>query len=213
MATKANKEQVATFLGALVTLLLGKHSEKISKIDGEKIQQAIDTDDKAGLLDRIIKFINNGCNFVLVIAQHVINFDTEAKVPFEGAKLDTRTGLTGNVSFEPKKWIAKNELKDGETSITGHEFLKRLQAGKKVLPNSNMIDWLIEHQDEPGVKEFLDQYRGKVLYAFGDIFRNSGGDLCVRCALVSDERWVSRCSWLDDGFLEHDLALFLANTK
>lgn len=209
MAKKATTSQIGSFLSGLIALFFSEKAEKIvSELQYAKIQDAIDWEDKLELLKRIVKFINNGFNFVIDVAQHVINFDASAKMPFAGASLSERDyAITGDVAFNPSEWIAKNELKDGETYITGHEFLKRLKAGKKVLPNSNMINWLVEHQNELGVKEFLEQYKGKVLYAFGDIFRDSDGDLCVRCAIWDGDAWVSSCYWLGLTFVEHLLAL------
>lgn len=212
--TPASVGQVKSLIAKVLTWLLGLITEgkkDVPNIDFNAIQKIIDGDDKK-MVGNLIEFINRGFEFVIVVAQHVINFDLPATVPFSGATLNERIGLTGTIAFKPEEWIAKNELQAGETYITGHEYLKRLKASKNQLPNSNQIDWLVEHQNEPGVKEFLEQYKGKVLYAFGDVFRGSGGGLYVRCMVWDGGAWVSDYGWLDGDFYEHRLAL-LQKTK
>ena len=74
MAKKATLAQVGAFWTMIHTLFLGLFTEKnddlLSKIDGSKIQDAIDIPGKNNFLFEFIKWINNGCklNYLLINA-------------------------------------------------------------------------------------------------------------------------------------------------
>ncbi|KKQ35813.1 MAG: hypothetical protein US50_C0004G0002 [Candidatus Nomurabacteria bacterium GW2011_GWB1_37_5] len=215
MATKPTSlDQFGSFITSLLTLLMalitGK-SKKIAEIDGDKVQELIDREDKQSIINELIKFINNGWKMTYLIAARVLDLDAPAKMPFSGATLKERSGMSGRIVLDLQKIKVIHKLQEGESYITGYEFKKRLIDDKETLFNSNLIDSLVAGQDEPDMKAFLDQHRGKVLVDFGDTFSDSHGRLYVRCAIVDDERWVSDCHWLDYDFHGHSLALVSAN--
>ncbi len=180
------------------------------KIDFGKLQDIMNPQDKSDLVNVFIQLINNGWKMTYLVAARVLDLNAEPKLPFSGAKLHERIGMSGKIVLDFKEIKAINKLKEDEGYISGHKFKKRLIDDKETLFNSNLIDELITDQDEPDVKAFLDKYKDKVLVDFGDVFSGSGGDLCVRCAIVFVGRWVSHYRWLGYGWYERSLALVLA---
>ena len=217
MKTKtASPAQLGSFVNSLLTLLwalITEKSKKLAEIDGEKIQEIIDRKDKQSIIDELIKFINNGWKMTYLTAARVLDLDAEPKMPFRGAKLHERIGLKGRIALDFKKITAIHKLKEGESYITGHEFKKRLIEDKETLFSSNLIDFLIANQDELDIKSFLDQYRDKVLFDFGDTFYDSSGRLYARALIVDGGRWVSDCDWVVVDYGGHNPALALVLAK
>lgn len=216
MAKKpASLDQVGALMLKLTSIFLGfitGKNKKIEQIDGGKIQEIIDEENTDSILDVIIQLINNGWKMTIIVAQRVINFDAVAKLPFSKAKFYGRTGIgmVGTVAIDFKKIKAVNKLEKGESYITGNEFISRLKKAKEKLFGANLIDLLVNNQNDLDVKEFLNQYRGKVLVDFEDVFAGSNDYLYIRYAIVNDGVWVSYCRWLGDDFDEPFLALVVA---
>lgn len=82
--------------------------------------------------------------------------------------------------------------KDGRT-IRGYELRDEL-TGKPVL-NANILDALYEHPEL-----IPDNWKGKVVFFWGTIFRDADDDLYVRCLSFRDSRWRRHYYWLDYGF-------------
>ncbi len=104
------------------------------------------------------------------------------------------SGVRGEITFDPAK-IASHFVdgqKDGK-SIVGHE-LKKLLEGQPVLP-ANVLDYLLAHPEL-----IPDAWKGKYLYFWGTIYRDSDGSLCVRCLYWSDGRWDWGYDWLGRRF-------------
>ena len=80
------------------------NSKKLSEIDGDKIQEAIDAEDKETFFDNLIKFINNGCRFNYILANVFMVGDIFRQRATKG---DTRMDISGNT----EDWIIKPNLK------------------------------------------------------------------------------------------------------
>ena len=77
--------------------------------------------------------------------------------------------------------------------VEGIELQKQLK-GKKPL-NATVLDWLIEHP------EYIpDEWKGKYVFFWGTIYRDSDGSLCVRCLCFSGGHWRQNYDWLDRGW-------------
>ena len=108
-------------------------------------------------------------------------------------------------TFDPKKIELVNEVKDGETAITGTEYRARLE-GKPVL-NANVLDYLLKN-----LHLIPEDWKGKAIFFWGTIYRDSSGDLYVRYLDWYGGRWYWSCDWLDNGWSSNYPAA-LASTK
>ena len=108
-------------------------------------------------------------------------------------------------TFDPKKIELVNEVKDGETAITGTEYRARLE-GKPVL-NANVLDYLLKN-----LHLIPEDWKGKAIFFWGTIYRYSDGDLCVRYLCWDGSGWGWNYRWLGNRWSSDDPAA-LASTK
>lgn len=97
-------------------------------------------------------------------------------------------------------WLAPNQ----EDGIIGTEL-------QKLVPNplnANVLDYLLEN---PTL--IPEKWKDKCIYFWGTIYRNSDGDLYVRCLYWSGYRWDWSYCWLDGNFYGVDPAAVLASPK
>ena len=87
--------------------------------------------------------------------------------------------------------------------IRGTELREELK-GKPVL-NANVLDYLLKHPEL-----IPEEWKGKAVFFWGTIYRDSRGNLCVRCLYWDGSRWYWSHNWLDDFWLADNLALLLA---
>ena len=91
-------------------------------------------------------------------------------------------------------------LKDGETSIDGKKYEKRLP--KKLLGFQH-LEWLVEHQGE--FPELLEQAKKENFWYIdfsGLVVVYEDGDRRVPYGARFGERWGARWHWLDNRFLQ-----------
>ena len=101
----------------------------------------------------------------------------------------------GQLAFDASKvglYLSTRQT-EGEKRIGGHDLRKEL-ADKPVL-NANVLDYLLAHPEL-----IPDAWKGKYLYFWGTIYRDSDGSLCVRCLYWSDGRWDWGYDWLGRRF-------------
>lgn len=110
-------------------------------------------------------------------------------IPYEGWKVDYHNGIT---NFDPQTLSLHLEPEQEKKYIKGHILAERLKD--KAL-NASVLDYLLENP-----KLIPDEWKGKWVYFWGTIYRNSGGDLYVRCLDWDDGQWQSNYHWLDDGW-------------
>ena len=82
--------------------------------------------------------------------------------------------------------------KDGKT-INGNTLRTKL-GGQQVL-NANVLDYLFAHPEL-----VPEEWKDKAIFFWGTIYRNSGGNLYVRCLYWGVSRWVWVSVWLGDGW-------------
>ena len=113
--------------------------------------------------------------------------------------------------FIPKRWKVEKHIKHGmmewssdkvrlhlspnqnkKDGIQGYDLRKELE--KEPTLNANVLDYLLSH------KELIpEEWKGKTIFFWGTVFRDSDGDLCVRY-LYWDGRWCWGCRWLDSAW-------------
>jgi len=124
--------------------------------------------------------------------------DTEKPKIIDGWKIKEHKSL-GKVDLSKiKLFISK---KQGNKYIIGTE-LKKFLDNKKVL-NANILDYLLEHQ------ELIPQeWKDGLVFFWGTIYRDSGGNLYVRCLYWNGAKWHWDYCWLDLNFYaSHPAAL------
>lgn len=92
---------------------------------------------------------------------------------------------------------------NGKT-MDGNRLRKDL-AGKPVL-NANVLDYLLAN---PHL--IPEEWKGKTIFFWGTVYRDSDGYLCVRCLRWNGDRWDWDYHWLGYGWLDDNLAALRAS--
>jgi hypothetical protein len=127
----------------------------------------------------------------IVTTKHIIDCSASPFIP-DGWKVEEHQ-KGGLLEWNPA--IVELYLADGQNNntIKGHA-LRKLLAGKLVL-NANVLDYLLAHPEL-----IPEEWKGKCIFFWGTIYRDSGGGLCVRCLCWSGDGWDWDYGWLDYGF-------------
>ena len=129
----------------------------------------------------------------IVQIKHVIDCDSTPFLP-SGWKGVEEHKKGGQLEWDPTKvylHLSPNQ-KDGK-SIVGHELRKEL-TNEPVL-NANVLDYLLAHQDL-----IPESWKGKYVFFWDTIYRDSDDFLYVRSLYWSVGRWRWSSRWLDDAF-------------
>lgn len=78
-------------------------------------------------------------------------------------------------------------------SIEGNKLRKELD--NQLVLNANVLDYLLAHPEL-----IPEEWKGKYIFFWGTIYRDSGGDLYVRCLSWGGSKWDWHCNWLDNDF-------------
>lgn len=148
---------------------------------------------------------------------HVIDCDAK---PFEPVGLTVApeseqiaSRVRGRLVFDPSKVkLYLSEKQQGEKDngkyigkyIIGNELKKELSS-KPVLP-ANVLDFYIHN---PHL--ISEECKGKKIFFWGTIYRDSVGRLCVRCLFFSQDRLCSSYLWLDGGWYDGNPAALFAS--
>jgi hypothetical protein len=127
----------------------------------------------------------------VTITKHLIDLFADPWVPDGWKVVEHRRG-DKEFLFDPSKVVLylDDGQKDGKV-IKGHELRKKL-ADQPVF-NANLLDWYLAH---PNL--IPEEWKGRAVFFWGTIYRDSGGDLCVRCLVWGGGEWLWRCGWLGD---------------
>lgn len=124
--------------------------------------------------------------------------------------------------FTPKNWSVEEHQKGGlfsfdlsklslflsekqkKGAILGHYLRKELE-GKPVM-NANILDYLLVRPEL-----IPEEWKGKYIFFWGTIYRDSDGSLCVRCLYWNGSQWGWHYVWLDFGFFDSDSPGVLAS--
>jgi hypothetical protein len=148
-------------------------------------------------------------------------FDTDAepKLPFDGARIEfhAKGGLVSIVKKDGELWIGGKKVvlhcvgrQQGGKTIRGHELREEL-SGKPVL-NARILDFLLEHTDYIP-ESWKKNEAGNTIYIFfwGTIYRNTDGNLCVRCLYWYGGVWDRYYRWLGSDWNGYRPAALLAS--
>ncbi|MFI5260484.1 MAG: hypothetical protein ACHQU0_01675 [Candidatus Paceibacteria bacterium] len=184
--------QLAT-ISANVTVALPR-AMRLSGLDAKTILKYTDEEGErlSMALAEAFKMLYNG-HASTVALPHIIDCDSALFVP-DGWKVEEHDE-GGQLTFDASKIelyfsVAQDQTKG---SIGGNELRKEL-ADKPVL-NANVLDYLLAN---PHL--IPKEWKGKSIFFWGTIYRDSDGLLCVRCLCWGGNGWRWGRYWLDGGW-------------
>ncbi len=206
--------QITTDQSHAVMAILATNADW-DKIDFDfaRLQDNIIRDPK-GAGERFTTFLRNGCRLVIGEPKSIMAkpFDLVKflgkgwsiwKGPADGDGLSGDEDVCPKVEVELSKFVFRHCLKEGETSITGAEKIRRLNEMSDFIgfgPNVFLGLWEdYQANKENSALEWLFQNFGVTFMDFpGAILRNPDGNRSVLYLYRdSDGGWHWRCNWLD----------------
>lgn len=125
--------------------------------------------------------------------EHIIDLDADPRIPYEGWKVEEHK-KGGQFAWNPAKvalFLSKKQ-QDGN-SIEGNKLRKEMVD--QPVYNANLLDYLL---DNPHL--IPEEWKGKVVFFWGTIYRDSGDFLYVRCLIWLGGRWRQDAYWLGNNF-------------
>lgn len=125
----------------------------------------------------------------VVATKHIIDCDANHTIS-EGWKVEEhRNG--GELEWDPTE--VRLHLSPNQRNckvIEGHKLRKEL-ANEPTL-NANALDYLLAHPEL-----IPEEWKGRLVFFWGTIFRSSVGNLCVRYLIWNGSGWYWDYHWLD----------------
>lgn len=130
-------------------------------------------------------------NAEIQITKHIIDCDAAPFVPKGWAVEEHQEG--GQFNF--KELLVQLSLIEGQQTGTleGNDIRKELamELPDKLSLNANVLDYLLAHSEIiPGY------WKGKDVFFWGTVYKDSEGDLCVRYLTRYDSKWDWNYRWL-----------------
>ncbi|MCC6934802.1 MAG: hypothetical protein IT406_03905 [Candidatus Yanofskybacteria bacterium] len=127
---------------------------------------------------------------------HAIDCDVNPFVP-DGWSYREEDQLPGRIrgtwTWDPSVKLYLSKKQGGDKYIVGNDLRKELKP-QSVLP-ANVLDYLLAHPEL-----IPEDWNGKAIFFWGTIYRNSRGNLYVRCLYWDGGGWDWDYGWLDYGF-------------
>lgn len=140
-----------------------------------------------------VKLFNAGLVEVKLVKHIIIDCSVQPFTP-DVWSVNPEDQLPNRISRKDFEFNSQNLFfyfsdKQKQGVIEGNELKKELES-QKVLP-ANVLDFLLEHQ-----KFIPEEWKGKIIFFFGTIYRNSIGDLFVCCLRWGGDKWHWCYNWL-----------------
>ena len=136
----------------------------------------------------------------IVTTKHVVDCDANPLVP-DGWKVEEHI-KGGQFEWDPSQIeLYLDEGQQNGNSIVGKKLRQKL-SGKKVM-NACVLDFLLAHPEL-----IPEEWKGKAIFFWGTVYRDSDGDLYVRYLVWSDGRWYWFYGWLGYDFNGNSPAAF-----
>jgi len=138
------------------------------------------------------------------LVQHVIDCDADPFLPqgWRGVENHKKGGQFKLDLSKIKLHLSPNQM--DSKCIEGNKLRKEL-ASEPVL-NANVLDYLLAHPEL-----IPEEWKGKYVFFWGTIYRNSNGSLCVRFLFWDDGAWRWGYRWLGYRFHGNNPAAVLAS--
>jgi len=156
------------------------------------------------LLQLVRQALCAGGATVIPLVQHVVDCDADPFLPQGWKKAEYHKG-GGKLTLDPSKirlHLLPNQM--GGRYVEGNKLRKEL-ASEPVF-NANVLDYLLAHQEL-----IPKEWKGRCVFFWGTIYRNSYGYLYVRYLYWDDGAWDWRYDWLGSIFGGNDPAAVLAS--
>ena len=128
----------------------------------------------------------------IVTVKHVIDLNADPFVPKDWKVESHKKG--GELEFDLTKiQLYLSKTQQGGKCIEGNKLKKELESQK--VYNANLLDYLLAHPEL-----IPEEWKGKCIFFWGTIYRNSDGNLCVRYLYFDGESWFWGYGWLGYGF-------------
>jgi len=135
--------------------------------------------------------------------EHVIDCDANPFVPNNWTiEEHQKSGMFKWDPAQVKLYLSESQSKG--KAIGGHDLRKDLR-GKPVM-NACIRDYLLAHPEL-----IPDSWKGKYIFFWGTIYRDSDGDLCVRDLYLGGDRWQWGCYWLEGDWTDRSPAALRAS--
>lgn len=147
---------------------------------------------KGNILAQMLPFVKGLAEINIV--KHIIDCDADPFIPDGWSVEEHKKGEKFEWSFEKVKFYLSKSQQKGEP-IEGNKLRKELES-KPVL-NADVLDYLLKNPrliPEDWKKD--ENENTHYIFFWGTIYRDSGGDLCVRCLYWHDGRWHWSSHWL-----------------
>lgn len=127
----------------------------------------------------------------VAVTRRIIDCDANPFIPDGWEVFEHKKGGKFEWSSDAVALYLDKGQKDG--SIVGNELRKKLE-GQPVL-NACVLDYLLaNHQLIP------ESWKGRAVFFWGTIYRNSYGNLSVRYLYWGGDRWYWHYNWLGNGW-------------
>ena len=125
------------------------------------------------------------------IIEHLIDCDAAPFIP-NGLSVEEHKKC-GMFKFNPEKISLYLSKKQKKGSIKGNDLRKELANQPNL--NANVLDYLLAHPEL-----IPEEWKGKYIFFWGTIYRNSGGSLVVRYLYWDGSKCFWYYHWLASGF-------------
>jgi hypothetical protein len=125
---------------------------------------------------------------VITVHEHLIDLDADPFVPNRWKVEEHRKG--GQFKWDASKVSLYLSKKQQRGVIEGNKLRDELK-GKPVY-NANLLDYLLKN---PHL--IPEEWKDKYVFLWGTVYRDSGGNLCVRYLYWSGDGWGWGSDWLD----------------
>src|SRR3989344_7279872 len=135
-------------------------------------------------------------NAKIVATKHIIDCDASPHIPDRWEvrpKDQLPNAVKGQFEWDLDKvilWLSENQK---NKTIKSTELRKELE--NQPVFNANVLDYLLAHPEL-----IPEEWKGRYVFFWGTIYRDSDGDLNVRCLDWSGGRWDWNCRWIGDSF-------------
>ena len=140
--------------------------------------------------------------------EHLIDFDVKPSIPNGWTILPAEDQIPsrarGKVKFDPTKVKLHLDRNQETGAIEGNNLRKKLENAP--VYGAQLLDFYLAN---PHL--IPEEWKGKYVFFWGTIYRDSDGSLYVRCLCWNGVRWHWDCDWLDSDFDDDDPAALSAS--
>ena len=136
---------------------------------------------------------------------NLLRVDYSIKPSLIDLVIESHPTRTGTAMIDPKKVQRISMLRSGESSITGHEYLRRLKESGEELYDVRVMEEFLKNPEK-----IPEEWKTGRIYFWGTIFR-SGGNLFVQYLDWVGGRWRWGCCYLDNDWNSNELAAVAAS--